>query len=526
MAKKPLRSPCGRFWFDEVAAEAAVRFYPVNLRFTDGEWAGKPFHLEPWQADDIIRPLFGWKRVSDNTRRYRRCVVWVPRKNGKTELAAGISHLMLVADGEIGAQVYSMAATEEQARIVYGKAQAMATLSPTLAPHLQLFKTSIYCPELMASFKPLTGKAAGKHGLSASGVVGDEVHEWADDALYTFVHQSTGARRQPLEFLISTAGVSEGFGWELWNECQNILAGTSADEETLVVIYAASPDDDPFDPATWAKANPNLGVSLKLEYLQAEAARAKESPRVLNNFLRYHLNIWTQQAVRWITPEAWKACGKEDWRGFEASLAGRKAYAGLDLSTTTDLTAWVLIFPPVEAGEPWIVLPRFFIPSARMAERVKRDKVPYDKWAASGDIFVTDGNAVDYDFVRAQVEKDCARFKVEMIAIDRWNSTQFATGLLAEGLPVVFFGQGYASMSAPSKEFEVLVLEQKLEHGNHPVLTWCAQNVAITTDPAGNIKPAKDKSTGRIDGIVATIMALGVAAQPKEEPLMPKIIIL
>lgn len=526
-------SPCGKYWLDREAADAAVNFFPEHLRLTDAEWAGRPFVLAGWQEHRIIRPAFGWKR-RDGTRRYRRVIVWIPRKNGKTELAAGVSLLALVGDGEMGGQAYSIAVDKDQAKIVFDKATVMVGYSEPLKRHLTCFKPSIYCAELNSSFKPLSGSPKGKHGLSPHFFVGDEVHEWDSGDLYTFVHQGTGARRQPLEFLISTAGQKTGFGWELWEECQAILSGESEDQETLVVIFAADPEDDWTDEATWRKANPNLGVSPKLDYLIAECQKARQLPRLENNFKRYHLNIWTEQAVRWLPLEAWDKCGLDDpageivrdtqrkvindrWQTLADSLRTRRCYAGLDLSTSRDLTAWVLVFPPETEGGRWIWLPRVFMPEANIEERVKRDKAPYDLWVKSGALIPTPGNVTDYARMKAQIFEDCETFKVEAIAIDRWNATQLAVELGEEGLPVTLFGQGYASMSAPSKELERQVIGGLLDHGGHPALRWCAGNVAVETDPAENIKPTKAKSTERIDPLVAGIMGLGVAMSDKED---------
>lgn len=523
----------GEYWFDARAADRAAAFFPQHLRFTEGEWAGKPFVLEAWEEHDIVRPMFGWKR-EDGSRRYRVVYVWVPRKNGKTELAAGIALLILVGDGEMGGQVYSIAADKDQAKIVFNKAVAMVNWSEALSRSLTCFKTSIWCADLSAAFKPLSGTPEGKHGLNMSGLVGDEIHEWRDGRLYTFVHQSAAARRQPIEFLISTAGERSGYGWEAWDYCLKVKAGEIDDPETLVVIYAADPEDDWTDPAVWAKANPNLDLSVKREYLAAECQKARELPRLENDFKRYHLNIWTEQAVRWLPLEAWDECGhpppalkssagarvaNQRWQVLAEGLAGRYATAGVDLSATTDLTALVWTFPPEEEGGVWIVIPRFFMPESRIPERVRRDRVPYDEWARAGALTATPGNVADYAFVKHRLFADAEVFKAGKIAIDRWNATQMAVELQAEGLEVELFGQGYASMSEPSKELERLVLDRRIDHGGHPVLRWCARNVAIDTDPAGNIKPAKDKSTERIDGIVAAIMGIGVAIQGREEPM-------
>lgn len=501
----------GEYGFDQRAADAAVAFFHDHLRLTEGEWAGRPFRLEGWQENDIIRPLFGWKRP-DGTRRYRRAIVWVPRKNGKTELAAGVALLALIGDDEPGGQVYSIAKDKDQASLVFRKAAAMVNLSPALSKLLECFKPSIYCPELNASFKPLSGAPTGKHGLSMSGLVGDEIHEWPSSDLYTFVHQSSAARRQPLEFLISTAGERIGYGWETWDYCLKLLDGTIDDPDTLAVIYAADPDDDWADPKVWAKANPNLGVSVKLDYLDAECRKARESPRLENDFKRYHLNLWTEQAVRWLSVERWDQCaGPVSWQELAETLRGRRCFVGNDLSQTTDLTASVLVFPPETEGEPWVFLPRFFLPEGRIAERVRRDRVPYDQWVKSGAIVATEGNVVDYDFVKAQLRRDAEMFQFNVVGFDPWNAMQVMIQLQGEGMPCEQVRQGFLSLSGPSKELERLLLDGDMVHGGHPVLRWCAQNVAIETDAAGNIKPSKARSTERIDGIAALVTGLALA---------------
>lgn len=526
----------GPYWYDEVAAEKAASFFPDHLVLTEGEWAGKPFVLADWQDHDIIRPAFGWKRA-DGTRRYRRIFVWVPRKNGKTELAAGVAILMLVGDGEPAGQVYSIATSKEQAELCFNKAIAMVQRSPTLGQVLEGYKTSVYCPELNASFKPLSGKAGGKHGLSSSGLIGDEIHEWKDGELYTFVHDSSSARRQPLEFLISTAGRKGGYGEEVWDECQKIADGTLDDPETLVVIYAADADDDWTDPKVWAKANPNLGVSKKLDAMEIAAKRARQLPRLVNGFKNYQLNIWTDQASVWLpidaldddgNPFGWDHCkGPINWKEMEGHLAGKRCFGGLDLSAVQDISALSWFFP-IQKGLPVpAVLCRFFKPARLIREHGRRDKLPYERWVDEGAITATPGNVVDYAFIKAQIMRDGETFQIAHagsskledgqggLAIDRWNATQMAVELQQEGLPVVLFGQGFASLAAPSAELERLVLDNGFHHGGHPVLRQHAKVVAVEEDAAGNIKPAKNKSTQRIDGIASLVNALGISMRDR-----------
>lgn len=522
----------GEFHYDDRVADAAVRFFATRLRLTEGEWAGRPFILEDWQEFDIVRPLFGWKRA-DGSRRYRRCFIWVARKNGKTELAAGIALLMLMGDGEMGGQVFSIASEKEQASIVFNKATTMVAYSPELAAHLDTLKTAIYCPSLNASFRPLSGKPQGKHGLNMSGLVGDEVHEWKTGDLYTFVHDSAAARRQPLEVMISTAGVKGSHGEEVWNECQAILSGEIEDASTLVVVYAAANDDNWEDEATWRKANPNWDRSVKVDVFREDFHRARQLPRLENDFKRYRLNMWTDQAVRWLPIDAvddegrrfgWDHCvGPTPWKELEEQLRGKRCFGGLDLSATQDLSALSWWFPVQEGLDVPAWLVRFWKPADLIKEHTKRDKVPYDRLAAEGALLTTPGNVVDHRAVRARVMADASLFRVAFygekrephqggLAIDRWDATETIVQLDGEGLPVVPFGQGFVSMSGPSKELERLVLSNGFHHGGHPLLRRHAQAVAVETDAAGNIKPSKAKSTQRIDGIVSGVMALGVAA--------------
>lgn len=539
----------GEYWYDDRAADKAARFFPEHLVFSEGEWAGRPFVLEPWEEFDIVRPFFGWKRA-DGTRRYRRAFVWVARKNGKTELAAGIALLALLGDGEPAGQVFSIASEGDQARIVFTKASNMVVRSASLAPRLECLNKVIYSPKLNASFRPLSGKPKGKHGLNMSGLVGDEVHEWPNGDLYTFVHDSAASRRQPIEFLISTAGQKGSHGEEVYKECQAILAGDIDDPSTLVVIYAPGEDDDWTKEETWRKANPNFGKTVKIEPFLEDFKRARQLPRLENDFKRYRLNIWTDQAVRWLPIDSvddegrrfgWDHCiGPLAWNDpkFEARLVGKKCFGGLDLSSTVDLSALGWWFPIQDGLEIPVFLTRFFKPRDLIKEHVKRDRVPYDKFAKNGALIDTPGNVVDYAFIEQQVLKDAEKFRIAYygvhkreqyeggLAIDRFNATGTAVRLEQEGIPVVLYGQGFVSLSAPAKELERLVMCNGFHHGGHPLLRRHAQAVAVETDATENIKPTKAKSNGRIDGIASFVNALGIAGKgEKPEPKYQIIIV-
>lgn len=391
-----------RFHFNRNHAVAAILWFPRYLRLTKGAgFAGAPFVMSDWQALDIIAPVWGWK-CDDGTRRYRRGEIWVPRKNGKTELMAGVSLLHLGGDGEFGGEGYAVATKEEQARIVHDAARRMVLMNPHLMQDFgfQVFKDSVYCEPLFAAFRPLGGKSEGTHGKGPSFRIADELHEFKDDRLLQFLDQGTGARQQPMAWDISTAGVQQGYGWELWNVCRNLLEGTIVDHRTLVAIYAADDDDDPYDPDTWAKANPNLGVSLKLDYMRDQAELARRSSRHENDFKRYHLNLWVGQLKRWLKMDLWDKCATGDadeWKRRAERLRGRKCLIGVDLASTTDLCAEVLLFPPDGGDDRWQVLCRFWVPRDGLADRVRHERVPYDIWEHDGAITVTDGNAADHD---------------------------------------------------------------------------------------------------------------------------------
>lgn len=506
------RSP---YYFDEALARAAVAFFPTFLCFVDGEWTGKPFHLAPWQAHDIGQ-IFGWRRRKDGRRRYRFVRIWVPRKNGKTEEAAGLAHLLTVGDGEPGAQVYSHALDANQSGIVFDKAARMVALSQPLSELYEVTKTGLFCSALMSSFRALSGEAYGKHGLSPHANIGDEAHAWKNGKLHTFLIQGMGARRQPLDITISTAGEIKTYGHELYETSKAILADPSLDPETYVSIYEADKDDDWTDPKVWAKANPNLGISLKLEFLQSECRRAQANPRLENDFRRYHLNQWVEQAKRWFSMRLWPQNSTEPnnphlWKMLPERFrgGGRPGFLGLDLGSTSDITAAVWVFPPSEGDSRITLVPRFWVPEEKVDER-NSPRTPYRRWVNEGALLTTPGNVTDYDFIEHSVKEDAASFGCQALAYDPWNATQVAVHLQQEGLPCQEFRQGFGSLGAPSKELERLYLSAQLEHGNHPVLEWMFGNAAYRRDPAGNIKPDKDRAAEKIDGVVATVMGVGL----------------
>lgn len=500
----------GQFVYDPRAAAVAVAFFERLLHHVKGEWSGEPFRLQGWQRDDIIKPLFGWKRT-DGSRRYRRAYIEIPRKNGKSTLSAGIALLLLYADNEPGAEIFSAAADREQAAIVFDAAKQMVEASPQLQRISDVFKRSIVVPSSRSTYRVLSADAFTKHGLNAHGVIFDELHAQPNRELWDVLTTSMGARRQPLMVAITTAGYDrESICWEQHEYARQILNGVIDDPTFFAYIAAADETDDWTDPEIWAKANPGIGITVKLDYLETECARAKQTPAYQNTFRRLHLNQWTQQDVRWLNLLDWDACGMPV---LPDELAGRTCYAGLDLASTTDIAALALVFPPEEPEEPYQIIPRFWIPRDNMLERVRRDRVSYDAWVRDGLITATPGNVIDYQYIDAEINQLGAKYDIREIAFDRWGAVLISQQLEAAGFTMVQFGQGYASMTAPTKELLRLVLDRKVAHGGHPVLRWMADNMVVATDPAGNVKPNKAKSTARIDGMVAMIMALDRATR-------------
>lgn len=510
-------------WFNPVAAANAAAFFPKYCRLTSDEWRGKPFHLEPWQADWIIRPAFGWMRA-DGTRLFRRVIIWVPKKNGKSELIAGVSHLCLAGDAVGAAEAYAIATNGKQADKLFETAKAMVTFSPALTEIYEIFQDSLYLRETGAIFEPLTGKARGKDGFKTTYLFGDEVHEWESDALYSIVREGVASRREPLEFLISTAGIEQGYGVKLWDESLAICEGSFDDPETLVVIWCAPQDPkvevDIEDPIVWQEANPNLGKSKRYDFMVKAAREAAQSVAAENTFKRKHLNIWVGQNERWLPMPAWNACTLPDaedktrrWKLIEEEMTGRPCWGGLDLASTKDFNALVWVFPPQGAETFYTVLPRLWWPKVSLDLAAKKSRVPFETWKESGALIATPGNAADHDLIIETIIADCSRFKVQGVGIDAFNAHTVAIKLVEVGVPVELVRFGMLSMTGPSKLLERLVLDEDMDHGGHPVLRWMASNTAIRRDGNDNYMPCKKASANKIDGIAALIMALAMTTK-------------
>lgn len=476
-----------------------------------GRWAGKPFTLLKWQKD-LIAQLFGWKKTLDNTRKYRTCYIEVPRKNGKSAISSALALYLLMADGESGGEVYCAAGDRAQAAIVYDVAKRMYESSEKLEGQLEVFKRTMYHGESMSKYEVLSADVPGKHGLNASGIIIDELHVQPNRELVDVLVTSTGAREQPLTIMITTAGYDrESICWEYHEYARQVIEGTINDDTFFGTIYAADEKDNWEDEKTWKKANPSLGHTISLEYLRNEFKKAKEIPAYQNTFRRLHLNQWTSQSARFIDMMQWnESYGIVD----SAELQGKTCCGGLDLASTIDIAALALVFPPEDPMWEYKVLLFFWIPGDNIREKVRRDRVPYDLWVEQGYIRATPGNVIDYSFIRAEINRLKELYDIQEIAYDPWNATQLTLELSEQdGMTMIPLRQGFQSMSSPTKEFLKLIVSKRLHHGGNPVLTWMADNMSVKTDPAGNIKPCKEKRTQRIDGIVATIMALDRASR-------------
>lgn len=488
-----------------------------QLTHTKGPMAGQPFHLRPWQERKIIRPLFS---INPETglRRYRTMLLMMPRKNGKTELCAALAIDGLLFDHEMGAEVYSAANDKEQASLCFNVAAQMIRNDAELSAACEIIDSQkrIVHRKSGSVYRAISAEAYSKHGFNSSRVIFDELHAAQTRDLWDVLASSTGARAQPLVIAISTAGFDRhSILWELYQHALKVKKNPSLDPTFLPVIWEAPIDADWKDEKVWRAANPALGDFRSLEELRAACQRATEIPAQENVFRRLYLNQWTEQDARWIALDAWDACRAPI---DEAALAGRRCYVGLDLSTTTDLTAAVAVFPD-EDGAGCQVVPRFFCPAERIQTRVVRDRVPYDEWARRGLLVATPGPTVDYERVRAELVDWQDRYQVRMVAFDPWNATDLVSRLeKVDGFTCVKMRQGKATLSAPSKAFEKAILEKTIRHDGHPILRWNIQNASVDTDNAGNIQPSKAKSTERIDGIVALIMALDAMHRDAEPP--------
>jgi phage terminase large subunit-like protein len=488
--------------FSEQLAEHAVEFIE-NLEHTTGDNAGRPFKLEPWQAF-IVWNLFGFLN-SDGSRRYTRAYVEVPRKNGKSTFSSAVMLYGLIADDEPAAQVYSAATKLDQAMMVFGESVRVCQNLPWLNEALTV-NNSVNNRRILygqSIYKPLEWNPGKQDGLNAHFCCIDEYHAHPNDELYNVIRNSMGARRQPLLFTITTAGFNrEAPCYKHRQYCANVLSGAIQDDALFSVIYSLDEGDDWTDPKVWAKANPNWGVSVYPRQLEQALTEAKEFVHKEVEFKTKLLNVWTDTAQTWISDNLWKQCDGDD------DLDGELCYGGLDLASTGDFCAFTLFFPQVTAIRTW-----YWLPSETAYKRKDAAGVSIRQWASDGFIELTDGNVTDYAYIKARIIQLAQQYDIKDIAFDRFNASQLVIELQNEGLQMYPFGQGFVSMSAPTKEMERLVKDGLLRHAGNPVTRWMMGNILLTQDPAGNIKINKAKSGDKVDGPVSIVMAIGTAMQ-------------
>ena len=516
------------YYFDPDKAWHVIEFFEGWLRHSKGRFAGKPFTLLDWQKE-LLAELFGWVRVDNGMRRYRMAYISTAKKSGKSTLLAGIGLYLLSADNESGADIFGAASDREQASLVFREAASMVRASPLLSQQLEVIdsRRTIAYRKTASSYRVLSADAFRAEGLNIHGLLFDELHAQRDRRLFDSLRYGGAARAQPLLVSVTTAGYDRAsICYEQYSYAKNVLSDWRYDPQFFAQIHEVEERDDWTDPEVWPKANPSWGITIDPSDFAADFKESTLSTTKENAFKRYRLNCWTAQDTAWLKMEAWNSCAS----GPPGPLDGRECWCGLDLASTFDTSAFVAVFP-AEDGT-YDVLCKFWIPGDNALERDRRDRVPYTVWAQdpSNGLVFTDGNVTDYDVIRRDINEFGKKYNIRQIAIDRWNATQLSLQLQGDGHEVVGFGQGTASMSAPSKLLENLVASGKLRHGGNLVLSWMASNVGVKVDAGGNIKPVKPKrgAPERIDGIVSLVMALGIhsAQSPADAGPEPSVIIL
>lgn len=517
-----------KYYLDKQLAYNYIKFASL-IKHTAGELAGKNFQFMEWQIKVII-DIFATKHKDGEfkgLRRYQTVLLFMAKKGGKSQLGALLTLLYFFLDDEKAKECYSMASDLEQAKILHKAFTTMIKQEPELE---EMVKTTIQPPRVskyngafIDEYIAVSSTADSKDGLNVSMALVDEPHSYSNKDLYQIITDGMAGRRNPLQIIMSTAGYNlQGFFYrEIYQYAKKLQSGILKDETFYYVLFEPSEeqlkDDDYWKKEeVWRASNPNYPVSPTSSYMKAKVLQAEQSEQTKISFLTKHLNIFCDKIDIWIKSSVWN--NNQSKIGFNKlkQLKTRKCYGGLDLSSCTDITALVLIFDDGNSG--FDIIPYFWIPKDNMIERVRRDKVPYFDWVKKGLIKTTDGNVVDYAFIEKHIKRVCNFFNVKMIAYDRWNSSDLVRRLTEDEVTeMIQFGQGYASMSAPTKQIEVLALQGKLNHNSNEVLNWMCSNVVLRRDPSDNIKIDKDKSSDKVDGMVALAMALGIAIKDIEE---------
>jgi len=493
-----------------VKGELATKHEPLGATWMDWE-------------ERLTRGLFGL--LDDDGRRIiQTAYVEMPKKTGKSLYAAGLSVYAMTLDGEYGGEIYSVAYTVEQSKVVWKLGKAMVDRDASLAEPLGLadelvvkdYRNEIECPATGSVWTPLSREVRSKHGFNPSLLIFDELHTQKDADMWNAAQDSMGARSQPLLFAITNAGFDrESVCYRQREYAIRVNNGDIDDPSFLGLIYGAGNEDDWQEPATWRKAHPGLGVTVSADWMHRRCEKAKAIPSEQNKFQRWQLSIWTGSETRYIKQESWDACsGEVD----EDALEGMKCYSGIDLATVEDVAAMVHVFPLDD--NTYAIVPRFWIPGDAIIPRSRDHGVPYMQWQREGFVIVTPGPVIDYASIENTIREDAGKFNIVECAYDRWQANQLVQRLGEDGEKLttfVGFGQGFQSMSQPTKDLHSLVLQKKIAHGGNPVLRWMCDNMMVKIDPAGNVKPDKKASSEKIDGMVALIMAMGRALVHREQ---------
>lgn len=501
--------------FDEAKASRPCEFIEL-LPHIKGKWARERqlIELQAWQCF-IVTTVFGWVHRDTGLRRFREVYIEVPRKNGKSALSSGIALYMLSADGEHGAEVYSAATTRDQARIVFDDAKAMAERTPDMRTYLgvAILTHSITVAHTSSKFSPLSAEASTQDGLNVHCAVIDELHAHKKRDLYDVIDTARGAREQSLLWLITTAGTDRsGICYERRTHITKILDRVIEDPTMFGVIYTIDDADDPSDPASWAKANPNWLVSVLQDDMEAAARKAAAMPSALNNFLTKRLNVWVNGESPWMDMRAWEKCADPSLQ--LSDFVGEKCWGGLDLAQKKDFAAYIKVF---ERAGIWYVFIRLYLNELAVQES---GNAHLSGWARSGYVQVTDGDITDFDVLAEDMRSDCKTFDMQEIAFDPALSMYFAGKLIEEGLPLVEIAQRAMFFTPPLIQVENLVLEKKLKFDGNPVMTWMVSNLVVKVSKFNELRsPTKERAENKIDGPMAMLMALGRAlATLKTEP--------
>lgn len=517
--------------WDVNEANEAIAFFREVLVLNGGEFEGVPFELLLWQKF-IVGSIYGWKRA-DGTRRFRLAYVETGKGSGKSPIAAGIGMKGLVADNEERAEIYAAATKKDQAQVLFRDAIAMYKQSPELYSRLEPSggvgkEWNLAHHASNSFFRPIASDDGGQSGPRPHIILGDEVHEMPTRTLLEMLRAGFKFRRQPLMFLITNSGAGKQcVAWEYHEYGAKVCAGLVKDDSLFAYICALDEGEDPFvDEACWPKANPSLGTTIRPDYLREQVTEARGMPAKEATVRRLNFCQWVEAHNPWISGHVWLGAGEEI---DQQLLLNRRCWGGLDLSSTQDLTAFVLVFEPTEDDPVWRMLQFFWLPEDTLSEKADKDRVPYIAWRTAGHLETTPGRAISKLHVLHRISEICAMYDAQEIGYDRWRIEDLKMLMEQEGIslpPLNPFGQGFKDMAPALDEFERRLVNGQLKHNNNPVMTWCAANAVVSSDPAGNRKVAKDKATGRVDGIVAAVMATGLTIRKVEQPITDIFVVL